>query len=307
MNNFVFLNLPESFRLVEALADGKRDFWWRTTRLKNDIDVGDRVFMWQGKGKEEKYRGVHAIATVTEKPRRLAPSEFDGYWVGEQSKAFEDEHTRLQIIEYAEPGQHLRQGLIHTIPLLAAKGVFDGAQGVNFTLSPDEAEELADLWRLHVNAKAPGTTARQPIDIERKFDESARDQLERHVTSLQDKSLDELERIIAKAPKDRDEKTSKIVVAGHPRDPAVAAYARVRAGNQCEVEGCEIPLFETTYGRRFVEVHHIVPLGEGGKDRIENVACVCPSHHREAHHGKNSRLIQASLKGLRSRPSRPTH
>ncbi|MDW9459368.1 hypothetical protein GOA57_05260 [Sinorhizobium meliloti] len=307
MKNFVFLNLPESFRLVEALADGKRDFWWRTTRLKNDIHVGDRVFMWQGKGREEKFRGVHAIATVTEKPRRLAPSEFDDYWVGEQSKAFEDEHTRLQIFEYAEKGRHLPQGLIHTVPQLRARGVFDGAQGVNFNLSPEQADELFDLWRLHVNAKVVGATVRQPTDIEGKFDESARDQLERQVTSLQDKSLDELERIIAKAPKDRDEETSKIVVAGHPRDPAVAAYARVRAGHRCEVDGCEIPLFETKFGRRFVEVHHIVPLGEGGKDRIENVACVCPSHHREAHHGKNSRLIQAGLKELRSRPGRPTH
>jgi hypothetical protein len=307
MKNFVFLNLPESFQLVEALADGKRDFWWRTTRLKNEIDVGDRVFMWQGKGKDEKFRGVHAIATVTEKPRKLAPSEFDGYWVGEQSKAFEDEHTHLQILEYAEMGKQLRQGLIHTVPQLAAKGVFDGAQGVNFNLSPEDAEELIHLWRLHVNPKVVAPTVRQPMDIEGKFDENARDELERQVASLQDKSLEELERLIAKAPKDRDEKTSIIKVAGHPRDPAVAAYARVRAGNQCEVDGCGIPLFETKHGRRFVEVHHIVALGDGGKDRIENVACVCPSHHREAHHGKNSRLIQAGLKELRSRPSRPTN
>ena len=48
-------------------------------------------------------------------------------------------------------------------------------------------------------------------------------------------------------------------------------------------------------GKVFLETHHIVPLGEKGKDVIENVAAICPNHHREAHHGAARKTIQREL------------
>lgn len=84
------------------------------------------------------------------------------------------------------------------------------------------------------------------------------------------------------------------------RDPLVVAIARVRAVDRCEMPGCNHPVFLTADGNRFVEVHHIEPLGDGGPDTPENVACVCPSHHREAHHGKIAEEIKVALLNLRA-------
>lgn len=302
MRNFVFLNLPESFRLVEALSDGKRDFWWRTTRLKNEIEVGDRVFMWQGKGREANFRGIHAVAEVTEKPKNLGVADFDGYWVGEQSKAFNDDHTRLKIIEFARKGKHLRQGDIHNVPALSAKGVFDGAQGVNFRLTEEEAEKLYSVWRLHAEVVENYETV-GPTDTEKRYDESARLMLERAADGLAGKTLQELALLTRKSRYDRSPLQQKITVAGIPRDPAVVAYARTRANYRCEVSDCSIVAFETVSGLPFVEVHHIQPLGEGGRDNIRNVACLCPAHHREAHHGKHKDAITISLTQKRTRES----
>jgi predicted HNH restriction endonuclease len=53
-------------------------------------------------------------------------------------------------------------------------------------------------------------------------------------------------------------------------------------------------------GLPYCEIHHVVPLSEGGEDRIENVACLCPSHHREVHHGNQRTVIEAQLKQLRA-------
>jgi hypothetical protein len=84
------------------------------------------------------------------------------------------------------------------------------------------------------------------------------------------------------------------------REPLVVAIARLRAQWACEVPGCAHPLFTDENGMPFVEVHHIVPLAAGGSDRIENVACVCPSHHREAHHGKAASTIAVALAQVRN-------
>ncbi|OBQ97488.1 HNH endonuclease [Mesorhizobium sp. AA23] len=304
MNNFVFLNLPENYRLVDALADGKNELWWRTTLLKQKIAMGDRVFLWQGKGGQEIYRGVHAIAEVIERPRLLQFEEFDNYWVDDGEKAVQDEHTRLRIVERAERGGHLRQNVILQSTILRDRGVFSGARGINFNLTEKEAEELVRLWHEHAGVVVDPTPDQQLVpvanDPEDKNDETARDMLERAATSLLGKSPAELEALLAKPKKERDGKLLPIKVAGRARDPVVIAYARIRASNACEVDGCTIPLFVTSNGVPFVEVHHIRPLGKGGADSINNVACVCPSHHREAHHGKRADAIQAELTKLRS-------
>jgi 5-methylcytosine-specific restriction endonuclease McrA len=50
----------------------------------------------------------------------------------------------------------------------------------------------------------------------------------------------------------------------------------------------------------YCEVHHVVFLSDGGADKIENVVCLCPTHHREAHFGKNARELCSAFKGIRS-------
>jgi predicted HNH restriction endonuclease len=87
----------------------------------------------------------------------------------------------------------------------------------------------------------------------------------------------------------------------YERSTLVIAITRKRAGYLCEVEGCTLPTFITDVGERFVEVHHLTPLAQGGKDTIENTACLCPTHHREIHHGKLRQQLTASLRARGSR------
>jgi EVE domain len=83
------------------------------------------------------------------------------------------------------------------------------------------------------------------------------------------------------------------------RDPAVVAIARKRARNKCEVPHCTHDLFTDENGLPYCEAHHIDRLSDGGLDVPDNVACVCPAHHREIHHGQHGERLNQLLRTLR--------
>ena len=47
-------------------------------------------------------------------------------------------------------------------------------------------------------------------------------------------------------------------------------------------------------GQPYCAVHHVIPLAEGGEDRINNAACLCPAHHREVHQGNQRSGLEVS-------------
>lgn len=80
------------------------------------------------------------------------------------------------------------------------------------------------------------------------------------------------------------------------RNPYVVAAALLRAGNRCEVPTCSRELFLRDDGTPYLEVHHLVPLSKGGADTLVNVAALCPSCHREMHHGiRGAHQVAAAL------------
>jgi 5-methylcytosine-specific restriction protein A len=77
------------------------------------------------------------------------------------------------------------------------------------------------------------------------------------------------------------------------RDGAVRFRALVRAAGRCEQ--CGTLGFVTATGKLYLETHHVVPLSEGGSDRLDNVVALCPNDHRRAHLGADSQAMRAEL------------
>ena len=65
-------------------------------------------------------------------------------------------------------------------------------------------------------------------------------------------------------------------------DHIVSEYAKRRADGTCQLCNLAAP-FRDRNGEPFLEIHHIIPLEEGGTDTIENVAALCPNCHRKMH------------------------
>jgi len=94
-------------------------------------------------------------------------------------------------------------------------------------------------------------------------------------------------------------KTTSVQAQMFERNPLVVSIAQLRANRACEIPGCTTPVFATDSGDFFCEIHHIEPLAEGGEDTIENAICLCPVHHREAHHGKRRSELRAIMRNVR--------
>jgi 5-methylcytosine-specific restriction protein A len=71
----------------------------------------------------------------------------------------------------------------------------------------------------------------------------------------------------------------------YERNPDVVAEALERANGACEKCGAAAPFNRKSNGTPYLEVHHIIPLSETGKDTIGNVKALCPNCHRELHFG----------------------
>ena len=72
------------------------------------------------------------------------------------------------------------------------------------------------------------------------------------------------------------------VVTTYQRNPKIAELAKIMAKGNCRLCGKRGP-FKDSFGRPFLETHHVKWLSKGGKDSIDNIVALCPNCHRKMH------------------------
>lgn len=80
-------------------------------------------------------------------------------------------------------------------------------------------------------------------------------------------------------------KAIRVVSTAYQRNADVISEVLFRAKGICE--GCfnPAPFSRKTDGSPYLEVHHRMPLAEGGDDTVENAVALCPNCHRQRHFG----------------------
>ncbi len=138
---------------------------------------------------------------------------------------------------------------------------------------PDTQGVLRDVWVFPLKLKG---LARPPL-LNKRLLETKDETIRKKIQKL---PLDQLEFQARYALKEGGRRQVVSEVFDH--DQIVSEYARRRAGGTCQL--CDRPApFRTRDGDPFLEIHHIVPLAEGGADTIGNVAVLCPNCHRRMH------------------------
>lgn len=80
----------------------------------------------------------------------------------------------------------------------------------------------------------------------------------------------------------------------YQRSKAVKDYVLLRAAGECE--SCREPApFERRDGTPYLEPHHTTRVSDGGLDHPRYVGAVCPTCHREIHHGRDGKRRNAEL------------
>lgn len=69
------------------------------------------------------------------------------------------------------------------------------------------------------------------------------------------------------------------------RNPDVIAEVLHQARGICGGCGKPAPFQRKSTGRPYLEVHHVLPLAQGGHDTVANAIALCPNCHREQHYG----------------------
>jgi 5-methylcytosine-specific restriction enzyme A len=80
----------------------------------------------------------------------------------------------------------------------------------------------------------------------------------------------------------------QVISVGYRRNPDVIVAVLQRANRVCEKCRKDAPFLRRSDGSPFLEVHHRLPLSQGGEDSVENAVALCPNCHREVHHGELS-------------------
>lgn len=263
---WIFQGNPDTFEMDRYLMEVTDEITWRVKRHKNEIEVGDIVYLWRASGKVEKaIPGIIARAVVSSEV-------FEGtddvkaleYWKSEEKKNEVVDRVRLKVLEVNREVGMIAKDQILNNEILKDLLIIKSPQGTTFPLKESEESELEKIWRDECQWNNEDRDSRENKTPRRKKVE--RDQIER----------------------------SQWVV-----DQTI-----LRAKYKCEVPGCENILFEKENGDLYVEVHHLVTLASGGPDTVSNTACLCPGHHREIHYGKNKQKLTAQLVEMRVKNDR---
>jgi len=82
----------------------------------------------------------------------------------------------------------------------------------------------------------------------------------------------------------------------YTRNNALRTLVKRRAQYSCEMPSCDYVGFEQENGERYIEVHHLIPLSQGGEDSLSNTVALCPTCHRKLHYASNKKELQQILK-----------
>lgn len=87
---------------------------------------------------------------------------------------------------------------------------------------------------------------------------------------------------------EKDPSVIQVIRNEFKRNPDVVAEVLSRASGFCELCKCEAPFIKKSDKTPYLEVHHKIPLAEGGEDTVMNAQALCPNCHRKIHFGITS-------------------
>lgn len=251
MRYWIFRGNREDFDIDSYLENFKYIYWAvKHQKHQDEINVGDKVFIWRSKGKSQEPYGVVALGTVVEEAIHKSHVKHPKFLLEEYWNKREVSPIKVGI-ELDGVRLNLESGLIDSSLLiadekLAKMQLLTARQGTNFNITNYQFDKIFKLWS---------------------SDNS--DPEEDEYETLEGKAKLRLHKI-----RERDQALVK---------KAKDSFFKINGRLYCEAcEYCFSDLYEFDY----IEAHHKKPLSQikaGEKTREQDLKLLCANCHRAVH------------------------
>jgi 5-methylcytosine-specific restriction protein A len=243
-----------------------------------DNDTLRAIFRCSPQGAMRRSPGANSLVLISDHTK----SAYEDKWigkvfhftgmglVGEQNLSFpqnkalaesKESGIRLWLFEVFEEGRSVYIGEVEL------------AESPYRSRQPDGEKTIRDVWIFPLRIRGN----KHPPLLKKTLLETKEETVRKKVHKL---PLDQLEFQARYALKKGGRR--EVVSEVYEHDQIVSEYAKRKADGTCQLCNGPAP-FSTRDGDPFLEVHHIVPLAEGGPDSVDNVAALCPNCHRRMH------------------------
>jgi len=122
----------------------------------------------------------------------------------------------------------------------------------------------------------------EQIENQITFEEFTKNQEKELVES---KSISQDERLKRLKKANKKPEVINVLTIVYKRNLDVIVTVLERANGICELCNQNAPFLRSVDSTPYLEVHHKLPLSQGGEDTVENAVALCPNCHRRNHYG----------------------
>ena len=149
MTSWIFQSNPQKFRIDDYLYDHDYfKFTIRQKRYKDEISLGDEVYIWRSNGNKPKSGGIIAKGKILSHPKELM-DDAPEYWKIEKDEPYGFE-LRVEI-KLEDLRRTKEEGMLLRVDLMENDNVNDMTiltqwQGTNYKLESEQSKHIDDLW-----------------------------------------------------------------------------------------------------------------------------------------------------------------
>ncbi len=147
MRTWLFQSVPSEFRLVEFLGGSPKKALWRCTRFGNEMQGGDRVYLWQAIGSGTRdMSGIFARAHVLARPAECIDAEESApFWIDQNSAS--ERMLRVPIvINRCQVHPIIPRAWFEDDPVLESSTILTVKTGSNFRITARQRERIEAFW-----------------------------------------------------------------------------------------------------------------------------------------------------------------